>query len=101
MTRPSVGERKATPVRALFGEAPRGKEQAGGDRGEPHVGNGGVCANRFLLGVLEAVDVLGDTRVVGPPAEHGRQEGDDIGGLEAAAAVLEAVEDVAEGDLVI
>ena len=53
------------------------------------------------MSVPKAVDVLGDARVVGPPAEHGRQERDNAGGLEDAAAVLEAVEEVAEGDLVV
>ena len=51
--------------------------------------------------VLKAVHVLGDARVVDPPAKHGEQEGENVGGLEAAAAVLEADEEVAEGDLVI
>ena len=53
------------------------------------------------MGVLKAVDVLGDARVIGPPAEHGGQEGDDVGGVEASTAVLEAVEEVTEGDLVL
>ena len=53
------------------------------------------------MSALEAVDVLGDARVVGPSAEHGRQERDNDGGLKDAAAVLEAVEEVAEGDLVV
>ena len=53
------------------------------------------------MGVLEAVDVLGDAQVIAPPANHGGHEGDDVGGLEAATAVIEAVEEVAEGNLVI
>ena len=51
--------------------------------------------------VLEAVHVLRDARVVGPPAEHGGKEGDNAGGLETNVAVIEAVEEVEEGDLVI
>ena len=94
-----VGVREDIPVRALFGEDARNKEQAGGDRGKPHVGDGELCTNGLLLGVFEAVVVLGDARFVGPPAKHDGQEGDNVGGLEAAAAILEAVEEVAEGDL--
>ena len=96
-----LGARKDIPVRELFGEAARVEERAGADCGEPHVGDGKVCIDGLLLSVLKAVDLLGDAQVVGPPAEHGRQEGDNVGGLEAAADVLEAVEEVAEGDLVL
>ena len=96
-----VGARKVIPVRALFGEAARGEEKAGGDRGEPHVRDGDIFVNKLLLGVLEAVDVLGDARVVGPPDDHSGQEKDNFSGLEAAKAVLEAVREVAEGDLVV
>ena len=53
------------------------------------------------MSVLEAVEIIRDVRVIGPPAEHGRQEGDDGGGLEDAAAVIEAVEEVAEAGLVV
>ena len=96
-----VGARESDPAGALFGEAPRGKEQARRDRCEPHVVNRAVRADGLLLRVLEAVHVLRDARAVGPPTEHGRQEGDDVSGLEADAAVLEVVEEVAEGGLVI
>ena len=85
----------------MLGEAPCGKEQARSDRCKPHVGNREVCADGLLLRVLEAVHVLGDARVVGPPAEHGGKEGYNVGGLEAAAAVLDAAKEVAEGNLVI
>ena len=84
-----------------MGKLPAGEERARGDCCKPHVGNGEVHAEGLLLRVLEAVDVLGDTRVVGPPTKHGGQEGDDVGGLKAAAAVLESVKEVAEGGLVI
>ena len=87
-----VGAREAVPVGALFREAPRGKERASSDRCEPHVGNREVRADGLLLRVVEAVHVLGEAWVVGPPAEYGGQEGDNASGLEAADAVLEVVE---------
>ena len=89
------------PSRGIFWGSSRGKERSRIDRCKPHVGNGEVHADGLLLRVLEAVDVLGDTRVISPQAEHGGQEGDDVGGFEAAAAVIEAVKEVAEGELVI
>ena len=51
--------------------------------------------------VLEFVDVLGDARILGPPAEGGGKKGDDVRGLEAAAADLEVIEEIAEWDLVV
>ena len=48
------------------------------------------------MGVLETLDVLRDARVVGPPAERGGEEGDDVGGFKAAAATLEASEKVSD-----
>ena len=96
-----VGASKAIPVGALFGEATRSEERAGGNCGESHVIDGEVCSNGLIFSVLEEVDVLGNARVIGPPAEHGGQEGDNFCDLEAAAAVLEAVEEVAEGGLVV
>ena len=53
------------------------------------------------MGVLKAVDVLRDAQVVGQPAEHDGKEGDNVGGLEDAVSVLEAVEEFAEGGLFI
>ena len=47
--------------------------------------------------VLEAVKVLGDAGVVGPPAEHGRKKGDDVGGFEDAAAAFEMGKKIAQG----
>ena len=85
----------------MLREASRGKERAGGDRGKPLVVNRKLFPDRLLLRVLKTVDVLGDARVVGPPAERGGEEGDDVGGLEAAAAALEAGKKSAEGNLVI
>ena len=85
----------------LLGEAARGEEQAGGDGGEPFIVNRELCSHRFLLGVLETIYVLGDAWVFGPPAEGGREEGDNVGGLEAAAAALEACEKVTERHLVV
>ena len=95
----SAGE--AVPVRALFWEAPRGKGRDGGDRGKPHVVDGELCLDQLILRVLETVNVLGDARVVRPPAEHGRKEGDDVGGLEAAAAAFEMGEKIAEANLIV
>ena len=43
----------------------------------------------------KAIYVFGDTWVLGPPAEGGQEEGDNVGGLKAAAAALEAREKVA------
>ena len=57
--------------------------------------------DRLLLGILETIDVLGDAWVVGPPAEGGREEGDDVGGFEAADAALDESEKVSEGHLVV
>ena len=57
-----VGSRKTIPVGALFGEAASGKERASGDHSKPHVRDGELCVNGLLLGVLEAVGVLGDAR---------------------------------------
>ena len=95
-----VGAREAVPVRALFREAPRGEERARSDCCDPHVRNQEVRADGLLLRVLKAVHIFWDAQVVGRQAEHIGQEGDNVGGLEAASAVLEAVEEVAEGGLV-
>ena len=57
--------------------------------------------DRILLGALKTVVVLGDTWVVGPSTEGGGEEGDNVGGFEAAAADLEASENVLEGHLVV
>ena len=72
-----------------------------GDGGEPFIVNRELCSHQFLLGVLETIYVLGDAWVFGPPAEGGREEGDTVGGLEAAAAALEACEKVTERHLVV
>ena len=53
------------------------------------------------MGVLETIDILGDARVVGPSTERGGEDGDDVGGLEAAAAALEVGKTFAEGHIVI
>ena len=50
---------------------------------------------------FQSIHVFRNARVLGPPAEGGREEGDDVCGLEAAAAALEAREEVAEWHLVI
>ena len=96
-----VGGGGAVLGRALSWENPRGKERAGGDYGKPLVVDGEHCADRLLLHVLETVNVLGDARVVGPPAERGREEGDNVGGLEDAAAAFETGEKVAEWYIVV
>ena len=57
--------------------------------------------DRFLLGVLKTIDVLGYAWVVVPPAEGGGEEGDNVGGFEDADAALEASEKVLEGHLVV
>ena len=44
------------------------------------------------MSVLEAIYVLGNVWVLGPPAEGGREEGDNVRGLEDTAAALEARE---------
>ena len=93
--------REAVPVGTLFREAPCGKERTRSDCCKPHVLNREVHGDGLLLRILEAVHVLGDAQVVGPPAKHGRQEEDDVSALEAAAAVLEASEEVTEENLVI
>ena len=95
----SAGE--AAPVRALFLEAPHGKEQDGGDSGKPHVLDGELCPDQLILRFLKTVKVLGDTQVIGPPAKHVLKEGDDVGGLEDAAAAVETGEKIAEGHLVV
>ena len=96
-----VGAGEAVPVGELLQEASRSEERSGGDRGKPLFVDRELFQDRLLLHVLETVDVLGDARVVGPLAKRGREEGDDVGGLEAASAALEAGEKVAEGHLVI
>ena len=96
-----VGVGEAAPVRALFQEDPCGEERSGGDCGKPLVVDRELFPDRLLLCVLETVDVLGEARVVGPPAERSREKGDDVGGLEAAAAALESGEKVAEGHVFI
>ena len=96
-----VGLGEAVPVGALLWEASRGKEGAGGDRGKPLVINWELFPDRLFLRILETVDVLRDARVVGPPAERGREEGYDGGGLKAAAAALEVVEKFSKRTLVI
>ena len=55
--------------------------------------------DQLLLGVLEKIDILWDAWVVVPPVEGGGEEGDDVGGFEAAAAALEANEKFSEGTL--
>ena len=59
----------AVPVGALLGEADRGKERAGGNGGEPFIVNQELCSDRFLLGILETINVLGDGWVLGPTVE--------------------------------
>ena len=39
--------------------------------------------------------------VIGPPAEGGGEEGENVGGFEAAAATLEPIEKLSEGHLVV
>ena len=95
----SAGE--AALVRALLWEATHGEERAGGDCGKPHAVNGELRPDRLLLRVLETINILEDARVVGPPAEHGRKEGDDVGGLKADASAFETGEKFAEGHLIV
>ena len=96
-----VGVGEAISVGALLRKPFCGKERAGGNRGKQLVVDREICSDRLLLGVLETIEVLRDARVVGPPSERGREEGDDVGGLEAAAAALESGKKVAERHLVI
>ena len=96
-----VGGGEAVPVGALLGEAALGEERASGDGGEPFVINWELRSDQFLLGVLKTINVLGDAWVLGPPAEGYQEKGDNVGGLEAAAAALEAREKVSEGHLVV
>ena len=96
-----VGAGEAVPVRLLLWEDSRGEEKDGGDRRKPLVVDWELLPDQLLLRVLKTVNLLGDARVVGPPAKRGREEGYYVGSLEAAAAVLESVEKVAEGHLVV
>ena len=51
--------------------------------------------------VLETFNVLGDARVVVPPAKHSRKYKDDVGGLEAASAAFETGEKIVEGQHIV
>ena len=53
------------------------------------------------MGFFHLIHLFRNTRVLGPPAEGGLEEGDDVCGLEAAAAALEAHKEVTEWNLVI
>ena len=54
-----------------------------------------------MLLLTISVPLLICSRVLGPPSEGSREEGDDVCGLEAAAANLEACEEVADRHLFI
>ena len=60
-----------------------------------------VALTDFFFSVFEAIDILWDVWVLGPLAEGGREEGDDVGGLNTTTAALQACEEVAEGHLVV
>ena len=96
-----VGAGEAVPVGVLLWEDSRGEERDGGYLGKPLVVDQELCPDRLLLRVLETVDLIGDARVVGPPAKRSGEEVDHVGGLKDAAAALESGEKVAEGHLVI
>ena len=96
-----VGARETVLVGALLQEDSRGEERTGGDSGYPIVVYRELSSDRFLLGVLKMIDVLEEVWVFGPPAEGGGEEGNNVGGFEAAAAALEASEKFSEGHLVV
>ena len=72
-----------------------------GNGGEPVVHDGKMGTGGLLLGVLESVDVLGDTGIVGPPTKHCCLEVHNISGFEAATARGEVVQVSADLDLVV
>ena len=81
---------KAVPVGALFWKTAGGKEGDGGYGRQPFIVDGKRRSDGFTLCFLQPVDVFRNSRILVPPAEGGREEEDDVGGLEAAAAALEA-----------
>ena len=82
------------PVGALFWKTAGGEEGAGGYGRQPFIVDWKRRPDRFLLRLLEPVNVFMYSWILGPPAEGRREEGDDVCGLEAAAAALEAREEV-------
>ena len=92
---------EAVPVGALFWKTAGGKEGAGGYGRQPFIVDGKRRSDGFSLRFFEPVDVFTNSRILGPPAEGCREEGDDVCGLKAAAAALEAREEVAERHLIV
>ena len=82
------------PVGALFWKTAGGEEGADGYGRQPFIVDGKRRSDGFSLRLLEPVDVLRNSWILGPLAEGLREEGDDVCGLEAAAAALEAREEV-------
>ena len=92
---------KSIPIGTLLRKAAGGEQGESGCRGEPVVRDGKIAAEGFLLGLLESVDVLGDSRVILPPALHVDGKSDDVGSFEAGHVGGEVVQHVAEGDLIV
>ena len=89
------------PVGALFWKTAGGEEGAGGYGRQPFIVDGKRRSDGFSLRLLEPVDVFRNSWILGSPAEGRQEEGDDVCGLEAAAAALEAREEVAERHLIV
>ena len=82
------------PVGSLFRKTAGGEEVAGGYGCQPFIVNWKRHPDRFSLRLLDPVNILGYSWILGPPAEGCREEGDDVCGLEVATATLEAREEV-------
>ena len=75
------GMREAVPVKAELGEAASQEEQHRGNGDKPSIGDQKASTCSLFLCVFEAVDVFGEARIVGPPAEHGSLEMDILRGF--------------------
>eukprot|EP00956_Cyclotella_meneghiniana_P000223 scaffold288_cov44-Cyclotella_meneghiniana.AAC.3 len=89
------------PIGTLLREAAGGEQGEGGHRGKPVLRDGQISVEGFLLGLLESVDVLGDSGVILPPALHVDGQRDDVSGFEPGHVGGEMVQHVAERGLII
>ena len=92
---------EAVPVGALFWKTAGVEEGAGGYRSQPFIVDGKRRSDGFSLHFLQPVDVFRNSRILVSPAKGCREEGDDVCGLEDAAAALEARKEVAERHLIV
>ena len=78
-----------------------GKDSGGGNGEKLLVGHGELCPRQFLLGVLEIIDVLGDSFRFLVKTDHLCREIDQFARVKASAVVFEMVKKCHCGDTVV